>query len=225
MRNPHQSTGWVVNATDDKVRFVGTCFSFRSPRLLLTAAHCVHGLEWNAVSVTPAREQLQRGHQVVRIEVHPVADVAALWIEHGSDFDPFSGVSRNLDWGDEVAAFGYPEDTVRDRVLPTPRYFRGHVQRLFWHSSHLLYAYSAAELSFPAPGGLSGGPVASRTTPSNVAALVAENALATTYLQSRTDYSDATFIFSEKVHSTVEYALAVVLEGIEDWLNALPVDA
>src|SRR5687767_7830709 len=172
MRNPHKSTGWVVSATDETVRFAGTCFAFRSPRLLLTAAHCVHGQGLDNVSVTASREQIQRGHQVVRIEVHPVADVAALWIERGADFDPFSGVSRGLDWGEEVAAFGYPEDTLRGDVLPTPRYFRGHVQRLFWHCSHLLYAYSAAELSFPAPGGLSGGPVSSRKTPSNVAALV-----------------------------------------------------
>jgi hypothetical protein len=40
---------------------------------------------------------------------------------------------------------------LRDRVLPTPRYFRGHVQRLFWHISDLSYAYTAAELSLPAP--------------------------------------------------------------------------
>ena len=45
-------------------------------------------------------------------------------------------------------------------------------------------------------------------------ALVAENALATTYLQSRVEYSDATSIITERVHSTVEYALAVVLGDI-----------
>jgi hypothetical protein len=158
------------------------------------------------------------------VERHPSADVAALWIEQAA-FDPFRDVSRSADWGDEVAAFGYPIDTIRDQVLPTPRYFRGHIQRLFEHLSDLGYSYRAAELSFPAPGGLSGGPVASKRHPDRVIALVAENALATTYLQSRVEYSDATSIITERVHSTVEYALAVVLGDIGDWLDELQDDA
>lgn len=122
MRNPHFSTGWVVTSSDTGVRFAGTCFAFRSGTLLLTAEHCVHGLEHDEITVTGARERLEPGYQVTRVKRHPSADVAALWIEQAA-FDPFRDVSMSADWGDEVAAFGYPIDTIRDQVLPTPRYF------------------------------------------------------------------------------------------------------
>ena len=44
------------------------------------------------------------------------------------------------------------------------------------------YRYEAAELSFPAPAGLSGGPVFSAEDPNAAMALVAENRSSTTYV-------------------------------------------
>lgn len=222
MRDPLLATGWVIASAPDGPRFAGTCFGFRQPHQLLTAAHCVRDLRPEDITVTVTSDSVERGLAVLSISRHPTADLALLTI---SDmmvvFDVFRDVAPIPEWGAEVSAFGYPEDTTPGGTLPTPRYFRGHVQRMFDHDSHLGYRYAATELSFPAPGGLSGGPVAPRRDPSRVFAIVAENKLATTYLHTVSDLTSGGERVSERVHSTIEYGIAVLLAPVTDWLASV----
>lgn len=88
---------------------------------------------------------------------------------------PFQKLKYVADLGEEICAFGYPQDLMSEvPAKETPRFFRGTVQRpfLFERSGR---RYSAFELSFPCPPGLSGGPVFLADNPSTVIGVVTEN--------------------------------------------------
>jgi hypothetical protein len=175
VRNPLQSTGWVIRTDGGKTRFAGTCFAFRDHSHLLTAAHCVKGVDLRDITVSILTDKVERGIEVKRLTRHQTADVAILEIADFPLFDPFLGETSIYDWGVPVSAFGYPEDTGEAGMEPTPRYFRGNIQRVFRHRSLLGYEYDAVELSFGSPAGLSGGPVSPQTDYSMVMGVVAEN--------------------------------------------------
>lgn len=105
---------------------------------------------------------------------------------------------------------------------PTPRYFRGSIQRLYSHQSTLgkpRYEYDAVELSFGAPGGLSGGPVTPEADDTKVMGLMTENFESTTYLSTRTEVWEGASDRKELVHSTINYGVAVRLDLWLEWLN------
>jgi hypothetical protein len=180
----------------------------------------VRDAEEDNVTVTILLDEVEGGIAVDAIERHPTADVAVLRIGHWIDiFDSFRDVARTPNLGAEVTAFGYPEDTGTNGPLPTPRFFRGHVQRRFHHQSHSRYSYDAAELSFGAPGGLSGGPVAGKRSPGLVTAVVAENKKSTTYLETITDVHDGSVHYREEVHSVINYGICVLLDPLREWLD------
>jgi hypothetical protein len=193
--------------------------------VLLTAAHVVKAHRPSDLTVSIDQDKVARGLEVLRIDLHPRLDVAALRISENTIFDPFSKVSAQVSFGDEVAAFGYPEDTEPSGVVPVPRLFRGHIQRIFDHQSEFGFRYTAAELSFPAPAGLSGGPVALKDHPTEVIGVVTESKLATTFLQSIAEFSNEKERFSERIHSTIEYGLAALLTLQDNWLRRVLNDA
>src|SRR4051812_1096450 len=93
MRNPFQSTGWVIRS-DDRGRpgFVGTCFSFRDHAHLLTAAHCIEGAAVDDITVSIWTDKVEHGLRVKRVTRHPAADLAILEIADWKQvFDPFLG--------------------------------------------------------------------------------------------------------------------------------------
>ena len=221
MRNPLASTGWLLQADNAGTRrFVGTCFAFRHRHWLLTAAHCVSDAPVNALCVVDISEP-HRERPVIERIMHPHADLALLRVDRDDSLsDVFLGETSVYDWGEPVSAFGYPEDTGDAGPQPTPRYFRGNLQRMFRYRSHLGYEYEAAELSFGAPAGLSGGPVTPASDYANPMGLVAENKTSSTYLSSITEVQTDSSTYSERIHSVINYAIVVRLDPLSDWLNS-----
>ncbi len=220
MRNPSGTTGWVISERDGCAKFLGTCFGFRRAHYLLTAAHCIEGHPREALSVSVLSDRVQRGIGVQHIEMHPNADLALLELAGTfSKFDFFSDVGPGYPWGGVLTSFGYPEDVGDAGPEPTPRFFRGHIQRLFSHKSHLGYWYPAIELSFGAPAGLSGGPVALDGDPGHVIGVVAENVQSSTWLETIQDEHDGQSHFRSEVRSVINYGVAVSLGPLKIWLD------
>jgi len=223
VREPFRSTGWVVVLDPQgRPQYAGTCFSFRRASYLLTAAHCVEDQNPDRVSVSIFTDHVEEGLEVLRIERHPLADVALLEIRddgpHLDVFSPFRDTTDQYDWGDPVSAFGYPAFAARDTPHPTPRYFRGHIQRRFEHDRGGR-RYSALELNFGAPSGLSGGPVALQREPSLAIGVVADNLETSTVLAKLDEILEPGRHHTERVERIVDYAIAVSLYEISDWLD------
>lgn len=90
---------------------------------------------------------------------------------------------------------------------------------MFPYRSHEGYEYDAAELSFGAPGGLSGGPVTPNSDYATVMGLVAENRTSTTYLSTITEATTNTTSYVERIHSVINYAIVVRLDPLSEWLD------
>jgi len=220
MRNPLQSTAWIARQSADTRQFLGTCFAFRHTHCLLTAAHCVRGVDKASLSVQCHGETPALSRPVAHVILHPHADLAILKLPAERALsDKFGGDTPIYNWGMPVSAFGYPEDTGRIGLEPTPRYFRGNIQRMFRHVSHMRFEYDAAELSFGAPGGLSGGPVTPDSDYSMVMGVVVENQSSTTYLSTITEEITDTTTRVEKIHAMINYAIVVRLDPLTAWLD------
>jgi trypsin-like peptidase len=225
VRDPFRSTAWVV-ALDlhGRPQYAGTCFAYRKANYFLTAAHCVEDLSPDRVSVSIFTDHVEEGLEVIRLERHPSADVAFLQIrDDGPELDvfsPFRGTTDEFEWGEMVVAFGYPEFAARDVAHPTPRYFRGHIQRRFLHDRGRR-SYSALELNFGAPAGLSGGPVALAREPWHAVGLVADNLESSTSLAKLDEVVEPGRHYTERVERIVEYAVAVSLCDISQWLDRI----
>lgn len=233
VRDPLRSTGWVIEQTAHGLRFRGTCFGYGGRGVLLTAAHCVRDIPierltvgiWNApVDLGRATQgglgPQQPGIEIAAVERHEFADLAVMKIDDFSGvFERFEGIRSECNFGDELAAFGYPEDTAEDGIEPTPRMFRGFLQRTYHHASHQRYQYDAGELSFGAPGGLSGGPVTVWTDPANVLGVVAENRRSSTYLETTESVDHGDNHFRSETHSVINYGICVLLAPLKEWLD------
>ena len=193
----------------------------------MTAAHCVRDIRHGDLAVFGAVDAAPL--HVNDVVVHPSADVAILRLETGARLpDRFAGDTSIYTWGIPVSAFGYPEDTGATGLKPTARYFRGNIQRLFSHKSHLGYQYEAVELSFGAPAGLSGGPISPDSDYAMVMGVVVENITSTTHLSTVSEEFTEETIDGvvertrtvEKVHSVINYAIGVRLDPLKEWLDA-----
>jgi hypothetical protein len=220
MRNPIDSTGWVIRQDAEALWFAGTCFGLRRPDVMVTAKHVVEGATERDVSVTILLDDIEEGISVRKIVRHASADVAIHLIDNAIEiFDYFIDIGPRPEMGANVTAFGYPEDTQPSGPRPTPRFFKGHVQRTHRHNSLLGHSYIAAELSFGAPGGLSGGPVAHEALPGLAIGVVAENHESSTYLASRTDVLDGGVQYREDIRAMINYANCVLLEPLRPWFD------
>lgn len=152
--------------------------------------------------------------------LHPSADLALLRVNDGAGiFTPFHSVGQIHGAGDGAVAFGYPEDSTTAGLAPVPRMFRGFVQRVFEHKSHLGYSYVADELSFPIPQGLSGGPVVFDRNPWEVVGVAAEVIEASTYVRTIAEVKESGREYYEKVRAVVQHGVAVRLEHVRAWLD------
>jgi hypothetical protein len=166
-----------------------------------------------------ATAPFQPGIPITRLAVHPTADLALIAFDDLSGlFDPFVGIGSCSEAGQEVAAFGYPEHSGESGVEPIPRFFRGNILRTFPHSRSP-FSYAAAELSFGAPGGLSGGPVAHRDDPGRVIGVVTENFRSSTLLEAFSETSEGGVVRVVEQHSVIHYGIAVLLEHVADWID------
>lgn len=152
--------------------------------------------------------------QVLGVSRHPRADLAVLQVNplQGPD-EPFWASHAPCEVGDDFVAFGFPEDTINEIAgVPTARIFKGHVQRLF----HLpdQGGAVAAEMSVPAPAGLSGGPVVERSggAADRPVAVVIGNRESEIYV-SRYENGDV-------IRAVTRYGTALLLEPLVEWLSA-----
>ncbi len=210
--------------SDDQLAFIGTAFAFRRQGAFLTAAHCVRSLEANEVFLTVPRLNGGRPVQAASIDRHESADLAVVKVPSAPTHlvDPFYIIAPSYDAGSAIGSWGFPEDTSSEGgLVPTPRIFRGTIQRLFQHASHLGYSYAAGELSFSAPGGLSGGPVFAGIDDIHLIGVVTENFESTKYLYSTLDFLEDGREARETMHQVINYGLFVDLRLVTRWLDQL----
>ena len=159
-------------------RFLGSCFSVLDPKVFVTGGHCLEDVSsgdiWVNHSAGPAPSLFTR---VSEIEFVRGTDIAVFRTEapQAQWAAPFSKLRYWADYGEEVGAVGHPEDLISQAASrEVARFFRGIVQRpfLFEHAKH---RYSAFELSFPCPPGLSGGPLFLADNPGTVIGVVTGN--------------------------------------------------
>ncbi len=219
------ATGFLVRRnTSGPPQLLGSCFAYKHSHTLITAAHCVRGLDRQDVGFAiPTGDVNDEGLSVNEIACHPTADIAVVKIadlgplkilEYFWDFETAAG------WGDEVMAFGFPADaSLEAGVRPTPRMFRGFIQRYFHHKSFQGFEYLAAELSVGAPAGLSGGPVCWTRDQSKVLAVVAENLESSTFLAKIEDVDENGQRYRQETRHIINYALGVALYDVAEWLE------
>jgi hypothetical protein len=81
------------------------------------------------------------------------------------------------------------------------------------------YRYTALELDFACPAGLSGGPVFRPGAPQMVIGLATENFESTTYLDAVEETTHRGETRRTQYQRVLSYGVAVALESVEDWLD------
>jgi hypothetical protein len=217
--DPLRATGLVFGsaAPTGGWRFMGTCFAFRRPTYLLTAAHCIKSLRRQEIRVIPSRAPM---HEPVEVICHKTADIALLKFASPLDIEVFSDAASNLALGEDFIAYGFPEDTLgEDAYMPTARIFRGYFQRFVQYKSFRGYEYFAGELSMPCPGGLSGGPLFRPRAYDVAIGLVTENLQSSTILRAEEELDRQGILVKTKYQEFINYGVALILDRVRDWLD------
>jgi hypothetical protein len=168
--NPVAGVG-LIFAFPATQEFRGTCFAYKEPWFWITARHVLEGLTpgWEPGRDEPGVGVAHASRLTIsasRVVTHTEADLAVVIAGStgdlhiaGAPVEPFETISAPF-LGSDFWAFGYPIDQARGapKSAPTPRLFKGHVQRVLSYEAPP-FTYGAAEISFPAPRGLSGGPM------------------------------------------------------------------
>ena len=206
-------------------RFLGSCFCVTAAGVFVTAAHCLDHVPLDRLWInhfggpephafTPAKsiDLIREADTAVVVTDAPNAK----WVR------PFGRVRFFANLGEPVCALGYPFGSVQVDVPPreTFRFFRGHIQRPFVHRSPRSGGarYSAYELSFPCPFGLSGGPVFLAEDPTTVIGVVTEDLEVGTTL--REDVEEAGGRVRE-VRRVVNYGVAANIIAAADMLERI----
>lgn len=198
---------------------LGTAFRICQPNVVLTAAHVVGERRAAEVAVVSTFFAPLKIFTPVRIERHPQADIAALFLngeavaqaglecfELGVPENDYPGFS-DYPLGTDVLAYGFPKMTRKP--IP-PRMMKGHIQSKYQHDGTDAY-----ELAFPAFGGLSGSPVILDHNRRVVIALVTNHFSYTTYTPSKESPAPAE---SMKMERRADWALGAVLHPFAEWL-------
>lgn len=223
--DPLSAVGLVVVGTSGREpRITGTCFLFRYDYIAVTASHCVPD---DTKSITLAFPRLSRTIHVASISKHETADVTIL---HGEadKIDTGDGYPKIAFWdcvsnyglGEEFLAYGFPESTdVEGATTAQPRLFVGYYQRFFDFNSPSNYRYLAGEMSVPAPGGLSGGPLFRRGAPQMLTGLVTTNYESYTISDSVEEVDDDGRVYRAESRKIVSYGIALMLNTVKPWLK------
>ena len=193
-----------------KGQTLGTAFRICKPNVVLTAAHVVHNRSLTAVFILDLSSQAT-SFAPTRIEKHPEADVAALFLNETdtANLGCFNlGVPPSEQKGlyllaEEILSYGYP---VAQRPL-RQRLMKGHIQSHFQAegNEYADYRYAAYELSFPSFGGMSGSPVFLHHERNSVISIVTAN-----------------LRYKDKYRGTrADWAISVALPPLAEWLNGL----
>ncbi|MFK0002543.1 serine protease [Paenarthrobacter sp. NPDC090522] len=225
--NPLHATGMVfLKDAEGEFAFSGSCFLFREDNVLLTAAHCV------PESISTVIVHLPFGRREMKVETihrHPTADVAMLICGDQYAYRAGSGYPESAFWdgasnfslGEQFSAFGYPSEgpSFTSSAAPTPRFFTGYYQRFFDYESHDGYKYYAGELSIPAPGGLSGGPIFRPGAPEILTGLVTANSETYAVTDSIDDVLTDGTKYRQESRRVLTYGVGLMLSEIAQWLH------
>jgi hypothetical protein len=163
-RDPLRAVGSVFVRRGDASAFRGTCFAFRHANRVLTAGHCVEGLQPEVIEVAfPGAAGRSIAVGVVR---HPTADLALLRLAGGGlspDHEPFALHGRG-ERGQAFAGCG--------SVAGVCERFDGRIRRVFADKDD---CHRSAEMSVAARDGYSGGPLFSPAAPFAVMGLMTAN--------------------------------------------------
>ena len=221
--------GLLFRGRDEVNRaFLGSCFSLVRPDVFVTAAHCVHGTSKDRLWVNHHAGSTPDLFTPVR-DIVPIfdADIAVVTTDAPEPkwAQPFQKVRFSANLGERVCALGFTEQSFRMDVpaKETPRFFRGTIQRPFIHKASAIQGseYSAYELSFPCPSGLSGGPLFLEEDPTIVIGVVTEDIEAGRLLwQENVDQSPMGPIRTE-TYRVVNYGVASNIMSASEQLEAL----
>lgn len=215
-----ENTGTIFSRANNA--FLGSCFLFRYPSVALTAHHCVAGANPEDVLVAfPGSRAAGTAFSVREIVQHPCADLVILIIDAPNEKDITWVVNDLFDdfaYGVDVMAYGYPADWVEFGSKPSPRLFKGHIQRFHQHRSQE-YKYVAAELSFGCPGGLSGSAIVNSQFQGRLYGLVTENIRASTQVNSFVETQKDGKEYRETYQDYINYGSAVWLPALRDWID------
>lgn len=218
---PRFATGPVyVAAAGGAWEFSGTGAMYDRPYVILTAAHCVPDVADVRFAFRSPMEGFGRVvEQVIR---HPTIDLAALVIAKDTKAHPngvYNEISHTLVDGGDFIAFGYPaeEDTQ------VPRLFKGHYQRHFDYQAPDGRTYLAAELSAPAPAGLSGGPVSNAYRPQVLDGIVTANHDSSLVIDSYEEEERNGTKSRGKITRVVSYGIAAMLVSadVQEWIHTV----
>ena len=196
--------------------FCGTAFSYLSPNIFITAAHCVSNTE---IGYTLILGRLPYGADIETIIRHENADIAIIKTRQNFvlAFSPFDEISNQYGLGITFNSFGFPEDcSLNSQSKPTERLFVGYFQRFFTHNSHMGYSYDAAELNISCPVGLSGSPLFIRETPNVIYGIVCENIEVSTELREEEIESKPSGTEKYIYRKVITYGIALLLAPYEE---------
>lgn len=197
---------------------IGTACGVLRPGLVLTADHVVRDMDPHSLLVVCTHYRRHVTCFIDRVESHPEADVAALFVGRMPNPEPLEHFSIGLPWdvydgyedfplAEDVLAYGFPMVGAEKPIKP--RMMKGHIQCKYEHTStDGRYRYGTYELSLPAFPGLSGAPVFRDMNNRDAAIGIV---------------TDRISYFTEQGgHETKAYlTLAAALHPIADWIRSL----
>jgi len=214
----------IVRAGEGSERSVtGSAAAFGGRAVALTASHCVPDDMTGLSLHFPWRQEFRI---VTDVDRHPTADLAILHTrldqhdERRTDADAFSSIEDDLERGGEFRALGFPVEGPADAPgEPVPRVFVGHYQRFFTFEGLSGYRFFAGEMSIPAPGGLSGGPVYSSNSDGALAAIVSTNMESYSIIDSYEEQVSPGHVERGEIRRQISYGVCVLLSEVATWLQ------
>ncbi len=216
-RRPLRGTGLLFKGCQESSRmYLGSCFSVVEPTIFLTAAHCIKETPLDQLWINhfggPAPNQLTKVHRIEWVDEYDLAILQtdaplAKWAA------PFKKLKYAVDFGEEVCAFGYPQDLISQVASKeTARMLRGSVQRPFFFERQGR-KYSAYELSFPCSPGLSGSPLFLASDPATVIGIVTENFETYTVIDEYVDEKHPNEKILHEARRVITYGVAANVDG------------
>ncbi len=206
-------------AEGDNYRFAGTGASLTVSNRVVTAAHVVDHAEADDIGISLlGKNQVLTARQVWR---HPTADIAVVEFDTGApDFlpEPVEFTDETCSLGTGLCSFGYPFTTLDGGALELePRFLSGYIQRFFTYRGGR-YEYTAAEISFPVPTGMSGAPLLAKSG-FHVIGLVTATFESSTVIDSIEERISGNATLKHTVSKVVSYGVALLFSPeIKEWI-------
>lgn len=159
---------------------------------------------------------------------HPDADLAILYVDAFGDENKderpqwaFWDCVSNWTLGEEFIAYGFPSEGPAPDATnsPVPRMFVGNYQRFLRYKSPAGFTYVAGEMSIPAPGGLSGGPLFRPGAPTMLTGIATTNLESYSITDSVEEVDESGSVLRVEGRRVINYGLSLILSEVRDWLD------